>query len=221
MGPEKMMSKILLIAAAGASVATVYAGCYSAAKTLTGTDYEAAAQIAVRQEMCPASAPFFAFMGCAAALVFACLGAAYGTAPSGVGVANMGVLHADMVMKSNIPVVMAGVLGIYGLIVAVLLGASIDGKDPYNVSLYSGYSALAAGLCCGMAGLSAGIAIGIVGDAGVRANARQSKLFVGVILILIFAEALGLYGLIVALILSGKKLDCSGIASSSCFSASK
>merc|ERR1711964_300594 len=60
--------------------------------------------IAVGQEMCPASAPFFAFMGCAAALVFACLGAAYGTAKSGVGVANMGVLHADMVMKSIMPV---------------------------------------------------------------------------------------------------------------------
>ena len=49
---------------------------------------------------------------------------------------------------------------------------------------------------------AAGLAIGIVGDAGVRANAQQEKIFVGMILILIFAEALGLYGLIVALILS-------------------
>lgn len=49
---------------------------------------------------------------------------------------------------------------------------------------------------------AAGLAIGIVGDAGVRANAQQSQIFVGMILILIFAEALGLYGLIVALILS-------------------
>merc|ERR1711988_771761 len=157
--------------------------------------------IAIRQELCAASAPFFGFMGCAAALVFAYLGAAYGTAKSGVGVANMGVLHSEMIMKSIIPIIMAGVLGIYGLIVAVLLGSGIDGKKPYAYASYSGYSALAAGLCCGMAGLSAGIAI-IVGDAGVRANARQPKLFVGVILILIFAEALGLYGLIVALILS-------------------
>jgi V-type H+-transporting ATPase proteolipid subunit len=46
------------------------------------------------------------------------------------------------------------------------------------------------------------LAIGIVGDAGVKANAQQEKIFVGMILILIFAEALGLYGLIVALILS-------------------
>lgn len=49
---------------------------------------------------------------------------------------------------------------------------------------------------CGLAGLGAGMAIGIVGDAGVRANAQQPKLFVGMILILIFAEALALYGLI-------------------------
>merc|ERR1719247_506317 len=167
--------------------------------------------IAVRQEMCPPSASFFGFMGCAAALVFACLGAAYGTAKSGVGVANIGVLHADMVMKSIIPIIMAGVLGIYGLIVAVLLGSGID-KEPYGYASFSGYSALSAGLCCGMAGLSAGIAIGIVGDAGVRANARQPKLFVGVILILIFAEALGLYGLIVALILSSNTMKCETIS---------
>merc|ERR1712134_17609 len=166
-----------------------------------------------------ASAPFFGFMGCAAALVFACLGAAYGTAKSGVGVANMGVLHAEMVMKSIIPIIMAGVLGIYGLIVAVLLTSSITGDAPYSYASYSGYSALAAGLCCGMAGLSAGIAIGIVGDAGVRANARQPKLFVGVILILIFAEALGLYGLIVALILSSNTMKCKTVSASTYYSS--
>merc|ERR1719164_267448 len=192
-------------------VAFVYADC--------GTDKTAIPAIAIRQELCPASAPFFGFMGCAAALVFACLGAAYGTAKSGVGVANMGVMHADMVMKSIIPIIMAGVLGIYGLIVAVLLGSSITGTEAYGYASYSGYSALAAGLCCGMAGLSAGIAIGIVGDAGVRANARQPKLFVGVILILIFAEALGLYGLIVALILSGNQLDCKTVSAKWCYSA--
>ena len=39
-------------------------------------------------------------------------------------------------------------------------------------------------------------------DAGVRANAQQPRLFVGMILILIFAEALGLYGLIVGLVVA-------------------
>ena len=54
--------------------------------------------------------------------------------------------------------------------------------------------------------------IQLLGDAGVRANARQPKLFVGIILILIFAEALGLYGLIVALILQSNKLECKDIS---------
>lgn len=63
---------------------------------------------------------------------------------------------------------------------------------------------LGAGLSVGLSGLAAGFAIGIVGDAGVRGTAQQPRLFVGMILILIFAEVLGLYGLIVALILSTK-----------------
>ena len=50
-------------------------------------------------------------------------------------------------------------------------------------------------------GLAAGFTIGIVGDAGVRGVAQQPRLFVGMVLILIFAEVLGIYGLIVALIM--------------------
>ena len=49
---------------------------------------------------------------------------------------------------------------------------------------------------------ASGFAIGVVGDVGVRMNAIQPKLFVGMILILIFAEAIGLFGLIVAIIMS-------------------
>jgi len=111
----------------------------------------------------------------------------------------MGVLKPDLIMKSIIPVVMAGILGIYGLIVAVILVQKINSND---YTFFNGYKHLASGLCCGLSSLAAGMALGIVGDAGVRANAQQPKLFVGVILILIFAEALGLYGLIIALILS-------------------
>lgn len=67
--------------------------------------------------------------------------------------------------------------------------------------MFDGYRFLASGLCCGLSSLAAGLAIGVVGDAGVRANA-QKDIYVGMILILIFAEALGLYGLIVAIILT-------------------
>jgi len=143
-------------------------------------------------------ASFFGYMGIASALVFANLGAAYGTAKSGVGIASMGVLKPELIFKSIVPIIMAGILGIYGLIVSVILVSKID--DQYNYM--KGYKHLASGLCCGLSSLAAGLAIGIVGDAGVRANAQQEAIFVGMILILIFAEALGLYGLIIAIILS-------------------
>ena len=64
---------------------------------------------------------FFGFLGVACALVFANAGAAYGTARSGIGLAGMGITKPNDVMKNIIAVVMAGVLGIYGLIVAVIL----------------------------------------------------------------------------------------------------
>ena len=82
---------------------------------------------------------------------------------------------------------MAGIIGIYGLVVSVLIS---DGLKQ-ELSLYTGFIQLGAGLAVGLAGLAAGFAIGIVGDAGVRGTAQQPRLFVGMILILIFAEVLG------------------------------
>ena len=143
---------------------------------------------------------FFAYMGIACALVFANLGAAYGTAKSGVGICAMGIMKPASIIKGVIPVIMAGILGIYGLIVAVILAQKLSGEANY-INVKKGYQYLGSGLCCGFTSFAAGIAIGIGGEAGVRALGQQEKIFVGMMLILIFAEALGLYGLIVSLIL--------------------
>jgi len=147
---------------------------------------------------CPIYAGFFGVMGATSAMIFSALGAGYGTAKSGVGIANMAVMHPELVMKSVIPVVMAGIIAIYGLVVSVLIANGMQAKYP----LFKAFIDLGAGLSVGISGLAAGYAIGVVGDAGVRGTGQQPKLFVGMILILIFAEVLGLYGLIVALILS-------------------
>lgn len=79
---------------------------------------------------------------------------------------------------------MAGIVGIYGLVIALVLKNKIGD----NYTLHNGFAHLAAGLTCGLCGLGAGYAIGIVGDAGVRGTAQQPRLFVGMILILIFSE---------------------------------
>ena len=82
---------------------------------------------------------------------------------------------------------MAGIIAIYGLVVSVLISGDLSQKQ----SLFAGFIQFGAGLSVGLAGLAAGFAIGIVGDAGVRGTAQQPRLFVGMILILIFAEVLG------------------------------
>lgn len=155
-------------------------------------------------EESPIYSPFFGVMGASAAMVFSALGAAYGTAKSGTGIAAMSVMRPELIMKSIIPVVMAGIIAIYGLVVAVLIANEIKAPPAYH--LIKGFLHLGAGLSVGLSGLAAGFAIGIVGDAGVRGTAQQPRLFVGMILILIFAEVLGLYGLIVALILATKNV---------------
>lgn len=150
----------------------------------------------------PVYAPFFGVVGAVSAIIFSAFGAAYGTAKSGTGIAAMAVMRPELIMKSIIPVVMAGIIAIYGLVVAVLVAGGIN--TPSEYSLYKGFLHMGAGLSVGFSGLAAGFAIGIVGDAGVRGTAQQPRLFVGMILILIFAEVLGLYGLIVAIYLYTK-----------------
>ena len=142
---------------------------------------------------------FFGWLGVAAAIVLSNVGAAYGTAKAGVGIASIAVIKPDLVYKSLVPVVMSGILGIYGLIVSVILIARVtpSQSDPYGM-----FKVMTAGNCVGWSGMAAGYAIGIVGDAGVRANAMNQGMFVAMILMMIFAEAIALYGLIVSIIMS-------------------
>ncbi|KAI1328650.1 vacuolar ATP synthase 16 kDa proteolipid subunit 2 [Xylariaceae sp. FL0255] len=158
-------------------------------------------------ELAPKFAPFVGMAGIAAAMIFGCIGAAYGTAKSGIGIAGVGTFRPDLIMKCLIPVVMSGIIAVYSLVIAVLIAEDMAPPSPggeNSYSLYNGFMHLSCGLAVGLTGLAAGYCIGVVGDKGVRAYMEQSRVFVGMVLILIFGEVLGLYGLIVALILNTK-----------------
>lgn len=200
---------------------------------------------------CPSWAAAVGYGGVVAAVALSNFGSAWGTWKSGVSVLHTGIRHPSSVMKNIIPIVMAGVIGIYGLIVAVIIGESIPQPSKGRDNAYSIYTAMAhlcAGICCGASGLAAGGCIGIVGDYGVRAvgyrasqislfpsssdkqgyssipdsdgdgggggggeisgSEDQSKLFVSMLIMLIFSEALALYGLIVALIVTQHNYSC-------------
>ena len=54
----------------------------------------------------------------------------------------------------------------------------------------------------GVSNVAAGYAIGLVGEVGVKFYAINEQIFVALILILIFSEVLGLFGMITAIIMS-------------------
>ena len=58
-------------------------------------------------------------------------GSAFGTARSAMGISALALKKPDFVMRSMIPVVMSGVLSLYGIILSVIVTA--NGKDRETV----------------------------------------------------------------------------------------
>jgi len=90
-------------------------------------------------DTCPPYAPFFGFAGVTASMVLSgmpsirrfpssltmvAVGAAYGTAKAGATIAAAGVLGPHIIMTALLPVIMAGILAIYGLVVSVFISTS-------------------------------------------------------------------------------------------------
>lgn len=115
---------------------------------------------------------------------------------------------------------MSGIIAVYALVISVLIAQDLappSSNSNYSLFKYanvlpfsiinfvsrtctnhlSGFMHLACGLSVGATGLAAGYCIGVVGDKGVRAYMEQSRIFVGMVLILIFGEVLGLYGYVI------------------------
>lgn len=110
-------------------------------------------------------------------------------------------MRPELLMKAILPVIMAGIVGLYGIIVCMVMYGYFDATA---YPLFLGSMQFGGGLACGLSSLAAGFAIGVVGEAGVRGFSQQPRLFMGMILILIFAEVLGLYGAIGAILLNMK-----------------
>ncbi|KAL2128370.1 hypothetical protein VTI74DRAFT_9275 [Chaetomium olivicolor] len=154
----------------------------------------------VNLDRCPVYASFFGALGCASAIIFTVIGASYGTAKSAGAIFSSGIIRPDRMMQNTLCAIMAQIISIYGLVAAVIISNNLIEK----MALHTGFLQLGAGLAVGLCGLAAGFAIGIVGDAGVRASTQQPRLYIGMVLILIFAEVLGLYGVIVSILMLTK-----------------
>lgn len=129
-------------------------------------------------------------------------GAAYGTSKSGISLCSISASKPDAILKSLAPVIMASILSIYGLVISIWIVLLLSPTEP--LSLFAGGLHFAAGLSVGLACLASGLAIGKIGEVAVRGFAKEPRFFFGLILLLIFAEVLGIYGFIGAVLLVNK-----------------
>lgn len=84
---------------------------------------------------CPLSGVFWGYAGEGIAVICASIGAAFGTAKSGVGMASGGLIDMGPLTKLTLPVIMAGILSIYGLITMLTINAKIN-EFPTGMPLF-------------------------------------------------------------------------------------
>ena len=93
------------------------------------------------------SAELLTGLGAASSIFFCSVGAAVASAPAGVFALR------SSTWRAFVPIVIAGVLAVYGIIVAVILA----GKWKADMTESDGYKQLAAGLSVGLACLGSGL----------------------------------------------------------------
>ena len=116
--------------------------------------------------------------------------------PSSFAATSINTGRSPSTMRNFIPVIMASTLAIYGLILAVIIAQNSNLKIDGHSNLPKAVANLAAGLAVGLACLGGGYAMSGL------APRKEPSTFVRMIMLNIYGESLGLYGLIIGLILA-------------------
>ncbi|CAO3661074.1 unnamed protein product [Umbelopsis vinacea] len=113
--------------------------------------------------------------------------------------------------RNLISIIFCEVVAIYGVIMAIVYSAKLNDIGPDMVfsasNMFTGHALFWGGLTVGFCNLFCGVCVGITGSSAALADAQDSQLFVKVLVVEIFGSVLGLFGLIVGLLATGKALD--------------
>ena len=87
------------------------------------------------------------------------------------------------------------------MIVAETPVDALGNPSTWKYNWFTAWKHLGAGIAVGFSGLASGLCIGVSGEAGVR-GIKHKDILIAVILMMMFAEAIALYGFIVAIVLA-------------------
>jgi len=150
--------------------------------------------------------------GCAFAIGLSIIGAAWGILMSGASIAGSAIRQPRICSRNLISIIFCEAVGIYGLILALLMNGKVQtvretysdtrllaGGLSYGVA-QSCYALFAAGVCVGVGNLACGLSVGLVGSSCAIADAHDKDLFVQILIVEIFASALGIFALIIGIL---------------------
>ncbi|KIJ49634.1 hypothetical protein M422DRAFT_205110 [Sphaerobolus stellatus SS14] len=155
------------------------------------------------------SSPYaWATTGVGLCLGLSVLGAGWGIFITGASILGGGVRTPRIRTKNLISIIFCEVVAIYGVIMAIVFSSklkNIPDSELYTTNnYYTGFSLFWGGLTVGLCNLLCGIAVGINGSNAAIADAADPTLFVKILIVEVFSSIMGLFGLIVGLLASGK-----------------